>query len=302
MRYEGRALGSPLRLRVERGRARRPRAASAGALAWAAVNEEFAAVDVAMSRFREDSELTALNRGEARPPSWRLRRALAIAERARRVTDGRFDIRVARALERLGHVGRDGPPVALPTTRPATSPEAGIEPADLGGLGKGLALRWAGARVAAVLDSVLAAGGGFVLEAGGDVVVAGSPDDRRWRVAIEAPEARAEPIAVVGLTGGAVATSSIRIHHWHTADGGTAHHLIDPRTGQPAVGGLRSVSVAWPDPAWAEIWSKALFVEGRAGIGALARTHGLAAWWVTDAGDLEMTPAARPLTIWTRAA
>ena len=76
------------------------------------------------------------------------------------------------------------------------------------------------------------------------------------------------------------------------------HHLIDPRTGEPADGELLAVTVAGSDPAWAEIWSKALFVSGRRGIGPLARSRGLAAWWVTEAGALEMTPAARPLTEW----
>jgi thiamine biosynthesis lipoprotein len=298
VRFEGRALGSPLRLLVEHGGIAGSAVQAAGPRAWSAILEEFGAVDAAMSRFRADSELSALNRGVPRSPSWRLRRALAIAERARRTTGGRFDVRVARALERLGFSGGDGGPVRLPPP----SPEARPEPVDLGGLGKGLALRWAAARAAEQLRSVLAAGGGFVLEAGGDLIVRGASNEGAWRVAIEDPWEPATAVAVVSLATGAVATSSLRIQRWQTPGGDAAHHLIDPRTGAPADGGLRAVSVAWPDPAWAEVWSKALFVEGRAGIGPLARSRGLAAWWVTDDGDLEMTPAARPMTIWLRAA
>ena len=55
---------------------------------------------------------------------------------------------------------------------------------------------------------------------------------------------------------------------------------------------------AGPDPAWAEVWSKVLFVGGWASIAAEARSRGLAAWWVADDGRLEMTAAARALTIW----
>ena len=67
------------------------------------------------------------------------------------------------------------------------------------------------------------------------------------------------------------------------------------------MGGLLAVTVAGPDPAWAEVWSKALFVEGAATIASLARARGLAAWWVAADGTLEMTPAARIRTRWVRA-
>ena len=51
----------------------------------------------------------------------------------------------------------------------------------------------------------------------------------------------------------------------------------------------------------AEVWSKALFLEGPAGIGPAARARGLAAWWVDARGTLSMTPAARQVTTWVRA-
>ena len=100
------------------------------------------------------------------------------------------------------------------------------------------------------------------------------------------------------VTDGAVATSSTLVHRWTAADGRAVHHLIDPRTGEPGGAGLLAVTVAGPDPAWAEVWSKSLFLCGRDGIAALARTRGLAAWWVDADGRLEMTAAARARTIW----
>ena len=90
----------------------------------------------------------------------------------------------------------------------------------------------------------------------------------------------------------------MRRRHWIAGDG-PVHHLIDPRTGEPGGAGLLAVTVAGPDPAWSEVWSKTLFLEGRAGVAALARRRGLAAWWVADDGSLEMTAAARQQTIWT---
>ena len=84
-------------------------------------------------------------------------------------------------------------------------------------------------------------------------------------------------------------------------EGRTVHHLIDPGTGEPGGAGLHSVTVAATDPAWAEVWSKALFLEGSDGIAGAARGRDLAAWWVTTDGALEMTPAARQRTTWVAA-
>jgi thiamine biosynthesis lipoprotein len=80
--------------------------------------------------------------------------------------------------------------------------------------------------------------------------------------------------------------------------GRVVHHLLDPTTGEPATSGLQAVSVAGADPAWAEVWSKTLFIAGRFAIADAARARGLAAWWIGDDGSLEMTPAARAMTIW----
>ena len=166
---------------------------------------------------------------------------------------------------------------------------------DLGGIGKGLTLRRAAARLA---DLGIA---DLLLEAGGDLVANGrAPGGAPWQVAIEDPAGGEAPLAVVGAGGLAVATSSTRIHRW-LLDGRSVHHLLDPRTGEPAEGGLAAVSVAGPDPAWAEVWSKVLFLGGLSAIGAEARSRGLAAWWVGVDGTLAMTPAARALTTWVAA-
>ena len=143
---------------------------------------------------------------------------------------------------------------------------------------------------------------GYLLDAGGDIVVEGAPaTGEPWHIGIENPAGGSTPVATVRATGRfAVATSSTRRLRWIQA-GRPVHHLIDPTTGEPGGAGLLAVTVAGPDPAWAEVWSKALFLEGRTGIAAFARSRGLAAWWVTADGDLEMTPAARVRTTWVAA-
>jgi thiamine biosynthesis lipoprotein len=144
-------------------------------------------------------------------------------------------------------------------------------------------------------------GAGALLEAGGDIVARGSaPQGGPWMIGIEHPGGGEEP-AVVALRDGAICTSSIALHRWRDRDGREVHHLLDPRSGEPGGEGLLAVTVAGPDPAWAEVWSKTLFLEGLRGIAARARALGLAAWWVRADGSVEMTPAARLATAWTLA-
>ena len=317
MGFSSRALGSVLGIHVRFPATGDP-AGSAGldaaTLAWARVQAEFDEVDWALSRFRDDSELTALNRlagtGRVVAVSWRLRTMLAAVHRASRLTRGRFDASVLTDLERLGERGAeldisDHAPADLdPVVRlvPAGTPRASLvrapgAPVDSGGIGKGLALRWA---AAAAIDT-LPAGAGLLLDAGGDITSAGAAPPDGWRVGIEdpvLPGPDAEPLAVLAVERGSVATSSVRVRNWVGPGGAPVHHLVDPRTGDPARTGLIAVTVAGLDPAWSEVWSKALFLAGRDGIGEEARARGLAAWWVDDGGRLGMTPEARQCSVW----
>jgi thiamine biosynthesis lipoprotein len=330
-------MGSPLRLQVvsgvavgrpaDGGRAHGAPAGSAVDAAWAAVVEEFEATEQALSRFRATSEVHALRRsgGRAGTPSRRLLAALVAADRARRLTSGRFDPRIVADLERLGSAPLEIPglPTEPPTRATGERPDPATRilrragrrgpievplPVDFGGIGKGLALRWAARRAASLLGTLP-----FLLEAGGDLVGFRAPGPAGWRIGVEDPRPPspagtaalpgADPVAVVELPrrGGAIATSSVRRARWRGPDGRLVHHLIEPWTGEPGGVGLLAVTVQGDDPAWAEVWSKSLFLEGRRRIGALARARGLAAWWVTDDGAVEMTPAARLRTVWVAA-
>jgi thiamine biosynthesis lipoprotein len=271
------------------------------------VLSELDAVDRSLSRFRGDSELTGINRlagsGAVVAVSRRLRVAMAVTDRARRVTGGRFDAGVLGVLEQIGEHGADlhptaSPAPAVPVGQRTSLVHAPAVPLDMGGIGKGLALRWSAAAAVAELGATE----GLLLEAGGDIVAAGTPPREGWRIGVEDPVASpaedAQPLVVLGLSSGAVATSSIRVRNWLGPDGRPVHHLVDPVTMEPARTGLLAVTVAHGDPAWAEVWSKALFMAGREAIGDEARARGLPAWWVDDRGRLGMTPDARMRSVW----
>jgi len=287
--------------------------------AWRLVSGDIEASEAAMSRFREEAELVALDRhagsGRTYAVTRRLRAALVAADRAGRVTGGMFDARVLRDLERLGYRGVDTSPRAmLDAEEGPAAPDPGSRwlaldrvtrtvgltaPVDLGGIGKGLALRWAARTFIDAQGRLPHTWRGAMLDAGGDLVLAGRPPEGdRWSITIESPFDTAAYAAWILPEQGAVCTSSIAIHNWRLDDGRAAHHLIDPRTGEPGGEGILSVTVAWPDPAWAEVWSKTLLLAGPREIGPLARRHNLQAWWIDESGTVSMTPPARQATYW----
>ncbi|MCL6596864.1 MAG: FAD:protein FMN transferase [Firmicutes bacterium] len=163
-------------------------------------------------------------------------------------------------------------------------------PLDLGGIGKGLAVRWAARRIGRET-------GNYLLNGGGDLILDGpGPQGEGWRIGVEDPRDGDSLVAALRLGGrAAVCTSSIARHAWESA-GRRVHHLIDPRTGDAAASGLLAVTVVAHDPAWAEVWSKTLFIRGSAAIAQAAGER--AALWVDSGGRLFATAAAERLLFW----
>ncbi len=285
-------MGSPLAVTVP---------APLVADAWRIVEGVFGAAERDLTRFDRESALSRLNRaagtGTLLPVTPLLARALAAAQRAYRLSDGLFDPRIVGALEAAGeHAGvalPPSPPHLLPGERwlrldPRRLRAALAAPIDLGGIGKGLALRWA-ARALRRADIV-----SFLVEAGGDLVAGSPAPDDTWQVALRDP-ARRDPLAVLELRRpAAIATSSIALRQWRAADGTLGHHLIDPRTGAPAGTRLRAVTLAAADPAWAEVGTKLLLLRGSLELPADAPP----AWLLTEDGRLLCSAAAASLTAW----
>lgn len=288
----------------------------------------FRAVHRACTRFEPDSPLMLVNDA---PDRWHdvptvLFDSVHEAHVAYVRTHGRFDPRVLDDLERLGYdrsLGFERGPVTTGRNRGERRPRGawrprfrggarpqlhlGGEPVDLGGIGKGLALRWAADRLAAATTAP------FLLDAGGDSVCRGpGADGDGWRVGVEAPGpgaavgagggggAAGTPVAVLALCDRAVATSSTRLRRW-TAGGEPAHHLIDPRTGRPGGSGLAAVTVVADDPARAEVLTKSLFLAGAGSVADEARRRSVAALWVDDDGSVSTSGPMDRYVIWRAA-
>ncbi len=239
-------------------------------IADAATRAVFDQQDLRFSRFRADSELSRVN---ARAGSWtRVSEEFAAVTRlalaAWYETAGRFDPTVLDAVIAAGYdrdfdellAGARGavrPPrpcgrvheVELEDTMLRLPEEVGL---DLGGIAKGWTVDVA-AQTSVALGLPWA-----LVNAGGDLRVAGSPPPEGVEVGVEDPQ---DPDAEVGrliLDEGALATSSVTRRAW----GAGLHHLIDPWTGLPSDGAVLQATVWAPTCAQAEIRAKEALLEG----------------------------------------
>jgi len=195
------ALGTSLDLVAVGG----DRAAARSALA--AALEEIARLDGILSGWREDSELSRLNRVEAARVSPELYAVIEAAETWRRRSGGAFDGRLGRveaegaganAAARAARLTLD--PQTLTVTR---DPSAVLA---LDGIAKGY-----------VIDAALKAARrgapslqGLLIDIGGDLAVWGRGPGGDWRLGAAdpaRPEDNASPGSTIRLAGGAMATS-----------------------------------------------------------------------------------------------
>ena len=246
------------------------------------------------SRFRPSSLVSRLNRGETVADPW-LDAILPLALAAWETTDGLFNPLILPALAAAGYdrtfgTVTGGAPVPLPPPDPRTAIErttAGWRlregRLDLGGIVKG----WTADLAAEHLAAAVAAPA--MVNAGGDIRCIGeeAPGRGGWELAVEGPSGET---AWSGIVAGALATSTTLRRRWTTADGRTAHHLIDPRTGLPAASPFVQVSVIAPTCREAETWAKAVLIGGHEGL-ELAALRGVAAFALSADCSRTATPA-----------
>ena len=260
------ALGTTATLVVDDPAARRD--------ATAVLERELHAIDEACSRFRDDSDLSRVNAGAGGPVpvSALCVEAVLVALRAARVTDGLVDPTVGTAMRVIGYdrdfaaVAPDGPPLRVRATRVAgwravvVDTEAGTVMVprgvelDLGATAKALC---ADRAARAAHD---ATGAGLVVAIGGDVAIGGTGAPG-WPIRVHDDHTATTGGQVIALRAGGVATSGTQRRHWVRGER-RLHHLVDPRTGEPASGPWRTVSVAALTCVDANIASTAAMVIG----------------------------------------
>ncbi|SDU58173.1 FAD:protein FMN transferase [Gordonia westfalica] len=203
------------------------------------VRAEIDRIDLAWSRFRDDSTVAEMARAAGRYPIEESDQPLVDwYRRLYSLTRGAVSPLVGQTLADAGYDAdyslRPAPQVSgVPAWDEVIAGHDGAlelrEAAllDVGAAGKGFAADRVAEIVARVTDD-------FVVDAGGDMVV--SPRTRPLRVALEHPMDPTKAIGVVTLGGGAICASASNRRVW--ADW---HHIVDPRTASPA----REVLATW---------------------------------------------------------
>ncbi len=192
-------------------------------------------VDATFSTYREDSEISRLNRGELTLEQTHpaVRSVLRRCERLRMQTGGYFDVRAP-----------------LQSTMQAAFAADLRRPIDPSGLVKG----WSVAGAARILEE--AGARNYCVNAGGDARLCGrSWNGERWRVGIQHPRIRDRLAVVLVASDVGIATSGAYER---------GQHIIDPHTGSPSKGVL-SVTIVGPDIATADAYATAAYAMGPEG-------------------------------------
>lgn len=261
----------------------------------ARVRRDFRRWERAWSRFRPGSALCRLNRRAGHPtrldrPTFRLvETALAAAH----WTDGLVTPTILPALLAAGYdrtfadlpadsPARPAPPLGEwsairldPSNATITLPVG--SPIDLGGVAKGY-----------LADRIVRRHHGPILiDAGGDIALSGPlPGGAPWPIGIDDPLEPDRLLALVAVAKGGVATSGRDFRRWRQG-GQERHHLIDPRTGEPARTDVLTATVVASSAVVAEAAAKVVLLRGaEAGLRWIAEHPSLAALVVREDGSL----------------
>lgn len=289
--------------------------------AAAAVRAEVAAIDLACSRFRDDSDLSRVNAraGESVEVGPLFAEALGSALWAARITDGDVDPMCGASVRALGYDVdfadlAEAPVRSVTTGAVAGWTDVGWDEArsavripagtalDFGATAKALAADRAAGRAAA------AAGCGVLVSLSGDIAVCGPAPEGGWRVRVtdDHRDGDDSPGQTVVITEGGLATSSTTVRSWQVWSDQTVprritvHHIVDPRTGRPTDGLWRTASVAAATCLDANVAATASIVRGHAaarwlaGLGLPARLVHADGSVVTAAGWPADPAAAAP--------
>ena len=266
------AMGSELKLTAWTGNE------PAAVAAFEEVFAEFDRLESLLSVWRDGSDLQRLNAAAGLHPvpvSAETIEVLTVARQVGDWTEGKFDITFAALsdLWKFDHDQDDSIPSQAdiqqrlplidyrqvefdPAARTAIVHRKGMR-VHFGGIGKGYAVDRAVAilRKRGLVD--------FMVQAGGDMFVAGRHGDRMWRLGIQDPRGPGgSSFASVELSNATFSTSG-DYERFFIKDGRRYHHILDPDRGEPATG-CRSVTIVSDRAVLADGLSTGVFVLGPA--------------------------------------
>jgi thiamine biosynthesis lipoprotein len=229
-----------------------------------------------LSRFQPDSELSRLNHQSKTwvPVSNVLWDVLQCARDAYTLSNGLVNAAMLKAIEDLGYIQDfSSLPKAvhkqnMPLENQAnfgfeeikfnTSNQSVYLPGgpslDLGGIAKG----WAAQQTMLRLSRTAPA----LANAGGDIAISGvQQSGEPWSIGVTDPLNAEAHLQILQVKSGGVATSGKDYHKWQVNEG-WVHHILDPRTGQPAQTDILTSTILAPSVLEAETAAKTVFILG----------------------------------------
>lgn len=262
-----------------------------------------------LSRFRDDSELSQVNRnpGEWQHVSDVFWQVFQLSHDMYIFSGGLVTPAVLPSLENAGyqfsfepgkpfsgssvHLSSSGVPdmgdIEYRADRQEIKLPEGMR-LDFGGIAKG----WSAHQTMLKLKEF----GPVLVNAGGDISIS-SPrlNGQPWKVGIIDPLEPERDIVHLSLTAGGLATSGKDYRAWRQ-NGIFRHHIIDPRSGEPAMTDILTSSVFAATVMEAEAAAKVLFIRGVEDEESWLVQHpNMAALQVTDDGCLRATPTMQHL-------
>ncbi len=237
-----------------------------------AIEQELATIDLEMSTWREDSDISRFNAGTgetAVPIPGRLLEVIEAAQRLSEKTDGALDITLMPLALAWGFQGSLPPQVPDPESLAQLGRLTGMHLLELSAEQSTLSKRHAGvmidvsalAKGYAVdrLAGLLMARGfdHFMVEIGGEVRARGERSGGGpWRIAVELPGSKqadndAAAVQYIQLQNQAVASSGDYRNHF-VIEGRRYAHVLDPATHRPAAFGTEAVTVIAQDTMTAD--------------------------------------------------
>jgi thiamine biosynthesis lipoprotein len=270
-----------------------------------AVMQEMHRIDYLMSPFKEESELSLVNREAADHPVKISRELFDLIDRSlyfSRISGGAFDITfssvgymydyragvapsdvdIKKALPGINyrHLILNKQDSTIKFTRKGTR-------IDLGGIAKGYAVD----NCIALLSTM-----GFhqaLVTAGGDSRILGDKGGKPWMIGIRDPRKEGNSSVVIPLSDTAISTSG-DYERFFERDGVRYHHILNPKTGK-SVKETRSATVIGPDATTTDALSTTLFVLGwQKAFTLLESLPGIDAVIIDSAGKLHYSSGLEP--------
>ncbi|MEP6862373.1 MAG: FAD:protein FMN transferase [Deltaproteobacteria bacterium] len=132
----------------------------------------------------------------------------------------------------------------------------------------------------------------FMVQAGGDMYVAGSKGKDPWVVGIRDPRGPKDSMFAIAPIKDHSFSTSGDYERGFVKDGVRYHHILDPRTGEPAHAS-RSVTIRAKDAFTADAWSKVMFIDGVEQGEKIIKDNKLDDFevvWVDDQNKVTVTP------------